>query len=156
MVIQLVYVVFSSQYQEIIRLVTVKIKWQLLFLFQKTCIFASAIRKEYSWLFAVLQTGSGLFPHNTIHDKNARMAKLVDALVSGTSVGYNVQVRVLFRTFHAQVVKLVYTLLWGVVPVTACEFESHPAHFFFPSFKINSNHFLSKHHAISGRVISFL
>ena len=35
MVIQLVYVVFSSQYQEIIRLVTVKIKWQLLFLFQK-------------------------------------------------------------------------------------------------------------------------
>ena len=45
---------------------------------------------------------------------DARMAKLVDALVSGTSVGYNVQVRVLFRAlFFAQVVKLVYTLLWG-------------------------------------------
>ena len=29
--------------------------------------------------------------------ENARMAELVDALVSGTSVGYNVQVRVLFR-----------------------------------------------------------
>ena len=28
---------------------------------------------------------------------NARMAELVDALVSGTSVGYDVQVRVLFR-----------------------------------------------------------
>ena len=30
-------------------------------------------------------------------NENARMAELVDALVSGTSVGYNVQVRVLFR-----------------------------------------------------------
>ena len=42
------------------------------------------------------------------------MAKLVDALVSGTSVGNDVQVRVLFRAhLAAQVVKLVYTLLWG-------------------------------------------
>ncbi len=45
------------------------------------------------------------------------MAELVDALVSGTSVGNNVQVRALFRAHNkiegnrkAQVVKLVYTL----------------------------------------------
>ena len=43
--------------------------------------------------------------------KNARMAELADALVSGTSVGNNVQVRPLFRAQYAQVVKLVYTLL---------------------------------------------
>jgi hypothetical protein len=33
----------------------------------------------------------------SLHLFNARMAELVDALVSGTSVGNDVQVRVLFR-----------------------------------------------------------
>ena len=32
--------------------------------------------------------------------KHAQMAELVDALVSGTSVGYDVQVRVLFWALH--------------------------------------------------------
>ena len=48
----------------------------------------------------------------------AQMAKLVDALVSGTSVSNDVQVRVLFWAqevlrFTAQMVKLVDTPAWG-------------------------------------------
>ena len=50
-------------------------------------------------------------PANNEYSCIAQMAELVDALVSGTSVGYNVQVRVLFWAPFAQVVKLVYTLL---------------------------------------------
>ena len=43
------------------------------------------------------------------------MAKLVDALVSGTSVSNDVQVRVLFwaQSHLAQMVKLVDTPAWG-------------------------------------------
>ncbi len=37
--------------------------------------------------------------HYLLHTKNARMAELVDALVSGTSVRTDVQVRVLFRAY---------------------------------------------------------
>ena len=66
------------------------------------------------------------------------MAELVDALVSGTSNRKIVQVRVLF---WAQKIKNSpvkrrwwnwYTRYFeGVVPVTACEFESHSAHLVF-------------------------
>ena len=46
-----------------------------------------------------------------LFNKNAQMAKLVDALVSGTSVSNDVQVRVLFwaQLHLAQMVKLVDT-----------------------------------------------
>ena len=65
--------------------------------YEKCCNFAPAKVLETLWSNFRGEQETAAAVAIFTETLNARMAELVDALVSGTSVGYDVQVRVLFR-----------------------------------------------------------